>query len=669
MVVASAAFASHYLRPREFGDRIYRIGWMISPPFQVRGPDGRPSGISVNLVNQAAQRRGIRLQWIFWKNTSESALVGNAVDLWPLITITPERLKRLHISEPYLQHEYCLLVRDDAPYKKVEDLASARVGMANPGIDVHNLRIVLPSAIPAPQTTAADVLRDVCRQNSDAAFMDRFTAVEALLHKGGCDDHSLRWIPIPTLQAQLGVGSTFEAKDAADALRQEIGALAEEGQLAKVFGQWGFMSGQDVTAVKALVDARRREARLLALALLFALMFLLACCQTWRVARAKSKTLLAEKALRESHERYLQAQKLESIGRLAGGVAHDFNNILTVINGYSDLVYQQLLHVDPLRPYVDEIRRAGAHAAELTQQLLAFSRKQVGRPRPLNLNSVVNEAEKMLRRLLGEDILLITRLEPALGLIMADPGHLHQIVLNLSVNARDAMPAGGTLVIKTANADFDAGSVMLSVTDTGTGMDEATRQNIFEPFFTTKGTKGTGLGLATVYGIVQQSNGTISVSSEPGKGSTFRIYLPRVEGTDEPSTPEPAAPVRLRGQETILVVEDQAEVRGFAVAALERHGYTVLQAADGNAALAVAEQHSGKIDVLLTDVILPGINGRELAEQFHAIRPDTKIIYTSGYTHDLIADRGVLPQDLNYLPKPYTADQVSSKVRAAIAGA
>jgi CheY-like chemotaxis protein len=374
----------------------------------------------------------------------------------------------------------------------------------------------------------------------------------------------------------------------------------------------------------------------------------------------------------------MQAQKLEGIGRLAGGVAHDFNNLLTVINGYSALVYDQLPEPDAMRSQVDEIRKAGARAAELTQQLLAFGRKQVGRPRPLNLNSVVEESEKMLRRLLCEDVELITRLDPSLGLVTADPVHVHQVLINLAVNARDAMPNGGTLVIETANAPLDTRqasaqsefrsrpAVLLSVSDTGIGMDEETRKNIFEPFYTTKGNKGSGLGLATVYGIVQQNQGWIDVSSDLGRGSVFRIYLPRTEGTDKPASAAPVVAAQLNGSETVLVVEDQEQVRSFVVKALAGYGYRVLQAAEASQALTMAECHSGAIDVLLTDVVLPGMNGRELADRFRIGRPDSKVIYTSGYTQDLIAYRGVLHDDISYIPKPYTADQIAAKVREAI---
>jgi signal transduction histidine kinase/CheY-like chemotaxis protein len=651
---------------------------MISPPFQVRDLNGQPAGISVDLVNQAARRRGIRLQWIYWNNSSQSALVQKKVDLWPLITITPERLKLFHISEPYLQHDYCLLVRDDTPGRRPTDFSTAKIGMANAAIDTMSLRKVLPNAQPAPRSTISAVIDDVCRGDSGAAFMDRYTAVSALLQQPGCGSHSLRWIPIPQLRLQLGVGSTFEATAAADAIRGEIGSLAREGKLAEVFGQWGFMSSQDVGSVESLVNARRREARLIAVTVIFALMLLVACGQSFRLVRERSRTRRTEEALRESQARYMQAQKMESIGRLAGGVAHDFNNLLTVINGYSDLLYQQLPEDDVHRGHADEIRKAGARAAELTHQLLAFGRKQVGRPRPVNLTSLVTESEKMLRLLVGTDVNLITRLDPSLGMVMADPGHLHQVLMNLAANARDAMPHGGSLTIETSNALFDSKdvaavpeskpgpAVRLCVRDTGVGMDEKTRKNIFEPFFTTKGNKGTGLGLATVYGIVQQNRGWIDVSSEPGKGSTFQVFLPRVNGVEEAAATVPANKPAKRAPSTILVVEDQDDVRAFVSGTLSARGYRILQAADGPQALMIAKQHAGTIDLVLTDVVLPGMNGREVAESLRDVRPGIKLIYTSGYTQDIIASHGVLNPGVTYVPKPYTSEAIVAHVEAAL---
>jgi CheY-like chemotaxis protein len=322
---------------------------------------------------------------------------------------------------------------------------------------------------------------------------------------------------------------------------------------------------------------------------------------------------------------------------------------------------------------------AGARAADLTQQLLVFSRKQVIQPRPLDLNNVVAESEKMLRRLVGEDIELRTSLSSSLGQVMADAGQILQVLMNLVVNARDAMPDGGSLVLETADTEIDSSYVnehpdatsgpfvLLSVTDNGTGMDEETRKHIFEPFFTTKGpAQGSGLGLATVYGIVKQSHGWIEIYTELGKGSAFKIYLPRINVNLETRADAEHRRANVGGSETVLLVEDQDEVRRLATKVLKAKGYRVLEAADGAAALALIQRHPGPIDLLLTDVVMPGMNGRELAEYLKKRLPVVKVLYTSGYTHDVIAHRGVLDRDMAYIAKPYTPDRLAAKVREVL---
>jgi signal transduction histidine kinase len=674
LVVAFVAVAGVLLwlqlRTPPLENRLYRIGWMNSQPFQLRGPDGKASGISVDLVNEAARRRGIALEWVYWPDSSESALKSKKVDLWPLITITPERLKSFYISDPYQIHDHCLLVRSDSPFQRLEDLASGNVGIANVSIDKPHLYSVLPGAKPIPRPQIAATIADVCLGKSDAAFMDRYTAIAALLDMHSCGGSTLRWIAVPQVRSQLGIGATFESAGVAKILREEIGEMSRTGRVAAIFGRFGFMTGPGVESVEALLDARRREARLIAVSVVFALLSALAGWQTMRLFRERSRTRQAEAQLRESQERYVQAQKLESIGRLAGGVAHDFNNLLTVINGYSEVVLGKLPNDDPLRSPVNQIRAAGERAADLTQQLLTFGRKQIIQPRPVNLNTVVQDAEKMFRRVLGEDVILTTSLTPDLGLVLVDPGQIHQVLMNLVVNARDAMPDGGHLSIETAEGKIDAitnAAIVLIVRDTGHGMDEQTREHIFEPFFTTKGlAKGTGLGLATVYGIVKQSQGWIQVHSDPGKGTSFEIYLPRVGGAESLIPATESAAVQLVGTETILLVEDQDEVRAFAAKALTSFGYRVIDAADADQALARSEQHAGPIDVLLTDVVLPGMNGRELAERIKTARPAIAVLYTSGYTDDVIAQRGVLDREVAYIAKPYTAEAIAAKIREVL---
>jgi len=375
-------------------------------------------------------------------------------------------------------------------------------------------------------------------------------------------------------------------------------------------------------------------------------------------------------------EQLRQAQKMEAVGRLAGGVAHDFNNLLMAMTGYADLLLRAMRQDDPHRRYVGEIQKAAHRAAALTQQLLAFSRKQVLSPKILDLNTSVIDIERMLRRLIGEDVELVTDLAPDLGLVKVDPHQVDQVILNLVVNARDAMPKGGKLTIRTANVYLDeqfakthpegaSGEyVMLSVSDTGCGMDPDTLSRIFEPFFTTKPMgKGTGLGLSTVYGIVRQSGGQIDVESEVGKGSTFRIYLPRVsEPAMERSTANPYGDLP-GGTETVLLVEDEDTVRSVVRGVLQSSGYNVLEAASGEEALGVCEGHRGPIHLVVTDVVMPGISGRELAERLAERIPDLRVLYMSGHTDDSVLRHGVMTGGGAFLQKPFSPEVLVRRVR------
>ena len=384
-------------------------------------------------------------------------------------------------------------------------------------------------------------------------------------------------------------------------------------------------------------------------------------------------------------ERQLRmAQKMEAIGRLSGGIAHDFNNLLGVIIGYSGVLKKSLDKSQPTYEYATEIEKAGQRAASLTRQLLAFSRQQVLTPSVLSLNSLVSDMEKMLPRLLGEDINVSLSLDSELGNVKADQSQIEQVIMNLAVNARDAMPSGGKLHIQTANIELDqaytrdhpgskVGSyVMLAITDSGSGMSAETITHIFEPFFTTKGVgEGTGLGLATVYGVVKQSNGYIWVDSAPGKGSTFQIYLPRNLDTEQVSAAKPEVQSREKpkGSEMILLVEDAEPLRKLAQAFLESNGFRVLSAPSGEAALEIAARHSGLFDLLLTDVVMPGMNGRVLAEQLSMRQPGLKVLFMSGYTDSFIAGHGVLQKGTNLLHKPFTEEVFISKVREVLDGA
>ena len=382
---------------------------------------------------------------------------------------------------------------------------------------------------------------------------------------------------------------------------------------------------------------------------------------------------------RALEEQLRQAQKMEAVGRLAGGIAHDFNNLLTAILGYAQLAAARLKQEDPMRIELSEIEKAGQRAADLTRQLLAFSRKQVLQPRVLNLNEIVGDTDKMLRRLIGEDIEFTTSLKDRLGSVRADTGQIEQVLVNLAVNSRDAMPKGGKLTIETSEVELDESYsafhfdvqpgpyVLLAVSDTGTGMDAKTLSHVFEPFFTTKEAgKGTGLGLSTVYGIVKQSGGHVAVYSEPGVGTTFKIYLPRVEGLPERASGSFKRAREAGGTETVLVVEDEEAVRRLVCRSLEAHGYKTVPAASASEALLACEKHAGEIHLMLTDVVMPHLSGRELAQRIAALRPRMKVLFMSGYTDNAIVHHGVLDAGMPFLQKPFTPRSVAQKVREVL---
>ena len=387
----------------------------------------------------------------------------------------------------------------------------------------------------------------------------------------------------------------------------------------------------------------------------------------------------AEAERRQLEDQLRQSQKMEAIGQLAGGVAHDFNNLLTAINGYSSLALQRANPDDRMRSYLEEIRKAGDRATNLTRQLLAFGRKQMLKPVALNLNEVVSDLNKMLRRLIGEDIHLTANLAPDLRKIKADAGQIEQVLVNLVVNSRDAMPQGGHLTIETANFNVDheylskhlgvpsGNYVMLAVSDNGCGMDDDTRSRIFEPFFTTKEKgKGTGLGLSTVYGIVKQSGGNIWVYSEPNHGTTFKVYLPQFEGDVEPAENALVEKTAPGGSETILLVEDEEIVRGLARRILEQAGYHVLDASGGEDAIRLCRERREPIHLLLTDVVMPETSGKEIAQRLTSLRPSTRVLFMSGYTDDAIVHHGILDSNVEFIQKPFTPVALARKVREVL---
>ena len=383
-------------------------------------------------------------------------------------------------------------------------------------------------------------------------------------------------------------------------------------------------------------------------------------------------------ARKKLEAQFLQAQKMEAVGRLAGGVAHDFNNMLGIIMGHAEIVLMGLRPADPLYSHLEGIRKAGERSAALTRQLLAFSRKQIMQPQVINLNGLVTDLENMLCRLMGADVELATVFDQAPTAVKADPGQVEQIILNLAVNARDAMPLGGKLTIETKNVYLDetycqahpyvtpGPHVMLAMSDNGLGMDANTKAHLFEPFYTTKAPdKGTGLGLSTVYGIVKQSGGSIEVYSELGYGTTIQIFLPRIE--EPAASTEPAILAgSLQGSETILVVEDEAMLRPLIIDVLKGYGYKTLEASHGDGALRLCEQHQGPIHLMLTDVVMPRMSGRELAEKLAPLHPEMKVLFMSGYNENAIVHHGVLDKGIGFIQKPFSPDNLARKVREVL---
>lgn len=456
----------------------------------------------------------------------------------------------------------------------------------------------------------------------------------------------------------------FVREDYRDLVRERIRQLREERHAVPLVAQvWLRADGSpvDVEVVAAPVDWEGKPG---------AQVFV----------RDVSARLAAERAKRHLEDQLRHAQKMEAVGRVAGGVAHDFNNVLTVINGYAQAALERLPPGDPLRRDLEEVLRAGERAAALTRQLLAFSRKAPASPVPLDLNAVLAGMEKFLRRLIGSDVEIVSRPAPNLGRVMADPGQIEQVIMNLALNARDAMPKGGTLMLETARVELGAEAAerhlglspgphaVLSVSDTGVGMDRETLTRIFEPFFTTKGPgEGTGLGLSIVWAIVREAGGGIWVYSEPGKGTTFKIYFPEAKAAaGAAGTPVEAAPALPRGTETVLVAEDERSIRRLIRELLTTLGYRVLEAADGDEALRVAKEYGQTIHLLLTDSVMPLMSGRDVARQVAAARPGIRVLYMSGYTGPALAanGHGVAPAD--FLEKPFTPSALARKVREVL---
>jgi signal transduction histidine kinase/ActR/RegA family two-component response regulator len=667
-------------------EQTYRIGFEDDPPFHFRDAQGLPTGLAIDVVKEAARRKGIRLQWVYERQSSEMALRSGNVDLWPIMTILAERKPFIHFTDPYRVSEGALMVRAASPFKSAPELDGRSVWFSGQPLGAKTLTAALPHATLHVEESPRRLIESVCHGEADAAYLDELTAISELLRGPDCAGVALRPITVTGSRGSLGIGSTFQAARVADDLRDGISDMADDGTLSEIIDRWTYFSGRSMELNSALVQAGRRErvmigatAGAVSLTLAMVWMTLRILQQRNRVVRAEQAQRAGEEERARLSEQLQQAQRMESIGRLAGGVAHDFNNLLTVIGGYAELLGGDASLSEEQRAEVQQIAEAGRQASNLTQQLLAFSRKQVIQARALNLNTVVQATTTMLRRLVGEDVELVTVLDPGLEPVMADPSQMHQVLMNLVVNARDAMPKGGKVRISTANVALDAAAAAahpeavpgsyaaLSVSDTGPGIDPAIVGHIFEPFFTTKAKgEGTGLGLSMVYGIVKQSRGWIAVSSEAGTGTTFTVYLPYAASGPDLAREGSEAAAKMPGTGTILLVEDQASVRALAVSVLRGCGYTVLEAESGEEAESMAAGHEGAIDLLLTDVVLPGMTGKDLADRLAVARPETAVLFTSGYAEDVIAHRGVLAPGIRYLPKPYAPQVLAAKVRESL---
>ena len=677
--ILTVAFAYWWFRPGPNHRRTYRIGYGEDRPYHFTGTDGQPSGLAVDLVQEAARRRGIHLDWMKSPDRAIPALQSGKADMWVLLTIRPERNSQVYFSEPYLISDTSFLVPQDSRFQSAADLKNARISLLNFDVHRRNLAEFFPGAQQLPAESVPEVLAAVNDGRADAAYLDRYTGTAARL--SGAGSQPLRLLASTVPQSLLAIGATFAASGIADEIRDEMKSMARDGTVARVIQRWEFFTFTDAIAYAGI-----RSRSIVALAAGFGALALVALAAGIFAYRLKKQrdaahTQMAQRAQAEQDQQNFsrqleQAQRIESVGRLAGGVAHDFNNLLTVINGYSDLMLKRMSPEDPWRRQVEGVRTAGARAAEVTHQLLAFSRKQVLLPKMLLLNNLVRESEGVLRPLLGKDIELMLMLDPALRMVEADPTQMHQVIVNLAANARDAMPSGGRFLIESANAKADeictscpahAGHgrfVSLTITDTGIGMDSATLEHAFEPYFTNKSAgKGPGLGLATVHGVVRQSGGHIGILSAPGNGAKFIIHLPAVDRlADEEPTSKIAA---LGGTETLLVVEDEAEVRQMIGAILSAHGYRALQTGNGKEALRVFAQQSGRVDLLISDVVLPGMRGTEVAESLRKQDPLLRVLFISGYM-DPTTMAPAFQSGAHYLQKPFQPEELVRKVRQVL---
>jgi PAS domain S-box-containing protein len=793
--LATALLLSLALGAAQAGDRpvgpilrtAMRVGVRHTPPYYYYQPGTKPTGLGVDVVEQAARRLGVEIRWVEIPvdRPPSEALARGEIDIWPVVAVRPEAQRQIHVTEPYLQSNYFLLVPEESDVQAAEDVRGRTVAFVRSRIETRLSRENLAFAQLEGYMSAEEALQAVCRGRAAAAFLEARGSQALLLKRPqDCEGRPLRFVSVPGASVSMGIGATRAAAAVADALRSEVNRLAEDGTLDGIIARWSFVTTRETQTVYSGLEGRRRV-RILGAGL--AAMAAALIVSLWQVRRVRA----AEHALRQSEERYRslvenahdivytrdmagrvtslnrageailgyareeavgrdidtvlapeskdavaetarldaagesatprevtvvakdgrrvvleviartvyergrpaavqgvardvtdrkqleeqlrQFQKMEAVGNLAGGVAHDFNNLLTVILGYAQMLHRSLGQSGSQARMAAGIEKAAQQAAALTAQLLAFGRRQRVEPRLLDLNGVVQGAESLLKRLIGEHIELVTDLAPSLDPIRADPSQIQQVVMNLAINARDAMPRGGCLTIRTGpvGAPGDGRTrtphVALSVEDSGVGMAREVRERAFEPFFTTKEVgKGTGLGLSTVYGIVQQCGGRIEVASELGQGSRFTVILPSADGTAEREDAAVSEKASLPSV-TALLVEDEAAVRAIMRIYLEEAGLVVLEAPDGAAALSELEQRDGRIDLLITDVVMPGMSGPTLVERARERCPDLRVLLVSGYSQGEFGHEATtLLANSAFLQKPFAAAELAEKLRGLL---
>jgi signal transduction histidine kinase len=652
------------------GNRVVRVGVYQNKPKVFMDETGRASGLFIELIEKVAEKEEWTLAFVpcSWAECLD-ALDEGRIDLMPDVAYSRERDRLYSFHNTMVIESWSQLYsRPDAGIHVLSDLNGMRVATLGDSIQEASFKEMISGF-----GIAAEIVKTESLQEAFRAVQDGSADVAIANHMFG--DHFYREFGLVRISIVFEVSELYFATahgrnpDLLEAVDRHLTQWRKEPNSIyyAVLSRW-----MDRPPV-GLVPAR--------FLWIIGITILLLLVAVGLVLLLRNQVMVRTRHLSRMNEELRQAQKMEALGKLAGGVAHDFNNQLTVILSYAELALQKLKPGELAWQELTEVVGAGHRAAALTQQLLIFSRKQVLEVSPIDLNQVAMGLEKMLQRILGEDIKLRMSLEPDLGLTLADQGQIEQVFMNLLVNARDAMPSGGNLVVQTANVDLDDvdGSghidvipgpyVMLSVTDSGCGMDEATRLRIFEPFFTTKDRgKGTGLGLSTVYGIVKQRGGHIRVYSEPGIGTVFTIFLPREISASRSVATSVAPLARATGHETILIVEDDKAVRNLAERILRSAGYEVLTASQCDEAMSASAAHSGDINLLLTDVIMPGPSGRALAEMLTRDRPGIRVLFMSGYSDDVIAHQGVLEDGARFIGKPFTVGNLTKKVRDTLDG-